>query len=87
MSDSVFHSSFAESIYRQRYCKPGEEWALGSGNTPDRIVRAVLGAVGMADSPEADRLIELLVQRKWFPGGRYMANAGTDHPQTQNCLL
>jgi ribonucleoside-diphosphate reductase alpha chain len=87
LPDSVFQSSFAESIYTQRYRKKGEDWTPDAGGTPSRVVRPVMDAIGMGSSPEADRLIQFLFERKWFPGGRYLANAGTDHKQVQNCLL
>jgi ribonucleoside-diphosphate reductase alpha chain len=80
---STFSSSFAENIYHQKYAMPGEHWP----DTVDRVISNVLGAVNMADSTEAAELRQLMIDRKFLPGGRYLYAAGREMNQTQNCAL
>lgn len=86
MLDTVsapFESSFAEGIYLQKYAQPGETWR----DTAQRVVDNVLGAVDMAHTVCAEDLVELIYQRKFIPGGRYLYAAGRDLHQVQNCAL
>ncbi len=79
-------SKFAKSILLQKYAwkdkdgKPIEEW-------PD-IVRRVVYAVIPEDKKELrNELIEVMEQRKFIPGGRYLASCGRDYHQVNNCYL
>lgn len=77
-------SPFASSIYRAKYAHPGEEWA----DTAHRVVETVMAAAGYGkDTPEVQRLVKYVADRKFLPGGRYLAATGRPYHQTQNCLL
>jgi ribonucleoside-diphosphate reductase alpha chain len=83
-------SAFAYGTYQRKYAfkdedgNPIEEW----NDTARRVVTNVLGALDYSeDSPEVRRLIELVSQRKFLPGGRYLYASGRPLHQTQNCLL
>jgi ribonucleoside-diphosphate reductase alpha chain len=51
------------------------------------VVNAVMGAVNMEHSAEAAKLFELVDERKFLPGGRYLYASGRDLHQVQNCAL
>lgn len=80
-------SSFANTIYQNKYAEPGETWAdngPGSKSTPRRVVENVMGPY----LPElVEEVIALIEQRKFMPGGRYLYASGKTFHQTQNCLL
>jgi ribonucleoside-diphosphate reductase alpha chain len=74
-------SVFAETIYRQKYAQPGEEW-------PDTARRVASSVMGDYFSREiVDEATKLITERKFMPGGRYLYAAGKEFHQTQNCLL
>ena len=86
MSDASiapFSQPFAHGIYKQKYAWEGEEWA----DTANRVTDNVLGAVDMQNTEEAHRIFELIRDRKFIPGGRYLYASGRGLHQTQNCLL
>lgn len=57
-------------------------------DTSYRTVRYVLGALGYTDSDyEFQALVRYISQRKFIPGGRYLASAGRQIHQTNNCFL
>jgi ribonucleoside-diphosphate reductase alpha chain len=83
-------SDWANRQYLDKYSwkddegNPTEVWP----DTAYRVVRHVLGALGYTDrDPEFRRLVELVAQRKFIPGGRYLASAGRINHQTNNCFL
>lgn len=83
-------SPFAQSIYNQKYAwkdeegDPVEDWA----STAWRVATNVLGALGYDhDSPEVQKTFDLILSRKFMPGGRYLYASGRDLHQVQNCLL
>jgi len=80
-------SSFASTIYQNKYAEPGETWedhGPGSKSTPRRVVENVMGPY----LPElVEEVIELIASRKFMPGGRYLYASGKHFHQTQNCLL
>ena len=77
-------SPFAASIYRAKYAHQGEEWV----DTAHRVVETVMAAAGYGkDTPEVERLVKYVADRKFLPGGRYLAATGRPYHQTQNCLL
>jgi ribonucleoside-diphosphate reductase alpha chain len=64
--------------------EPTEVWL----DTAYRTVRHVLGALGYEDSdPEFQTLLRYVAQRKFIPGGRYLASSGRQIHQTNNCFL
>ena len=64
--------------------EPIEVWP----DTAYRVVRHVLGALNYTDKdPEFQALVQLIIQRKFIPGGRYLASSGRTIHQTNNCFL
>lgn len=85
MSDTM--SEFAHAIMTQKYShvmKNGEneQWA----NIAYRVAKNVLKAVG-ASAKQIARTQELISQRKFIPGGRYLYAAGRQFHQVNNCIL
>lgn len=83
-------SDFAQAIYDQKYAFKDEDgnvietWA----DTAHRVTTHVLGALGYTEADEEfQRIEELIRERKFMPGGRYLYAAGRELHQTQNCLL
>jgi ribonucleoside-diphosphate reductase alpha chain len=78
-SDDTF-SPFAETIYKQKYAQPGEEWR----DTARRVVETVMKPY----FPElVEEMADAVATRKFMPGGRYLYATGKRFHQTQNCLL
>ena len=88
-----FEQPFAYDIYKQKYAHPGEEW----NDTARRVATHVLAALYHAPNrgPEFVNVIEnatarveqLIADRRFMPGGRYLYATGRPLHQTQNCLL
>lgn len=83
-------SPFARDMYEAKYAwkdesgKVTEDWP----DTAERVVSNVLGTLGYGPGDEEfDRLLELVIDRKFIPGGRYLYASGRGLHQTQNCLL
>lgn len=73
-------STFADGIMRTKYLKDGEE---GWEDIARRVVETTMGP----HLPElVDRTTQLIVERKFMPGGRYLATAGTTN-MLNNCFL
>lgn len=90
MAHAPFDQSFAHGIYKQKYAHPGEEWA----DTAERVASHVMLALATAPNVNAfdfrdaqDRLTQLIRERRFMPGGRYLYATGRDLHQTQNCAL
>jgi ribonucleoside-diphosphate reductase alpha chain len=82
LSHAPFESEFAYNIYAARYRHPSDgDWA----GTSARVTRSVFGALGDPDA--AWGTYNLMVDRKFIPGGRYLYAAGRDLHQVNNCLL
>lgn len=73
-------STFAESIYKNKYAHEGERWE----DTARRVVETVLAPYFPEDVEE---LTQFVIDRKFMPGGRYLYATGKPFHQTQNCLL
>lgn len=80
-------SHFAETIMLQKYSHD-----LGEGKKEtweqiaNRVSRKVLGAV-KAKQSLIDQTRELIIQRKFIPGGRYLYATGRPYHQVNNCFL
>lgn len=85
MPAAPFSTSFAEGIYKQKYEHPSDEGQWD--RTAARVVDNVMAAVDMQFSTEAEKLVDLIAERKFIPGGRYLYAAGRDLHQVQNCAL
>lgn len=73
--------SFAEIIFKRTYAiHPEETW--------DECARRVADFVaGKDQSKLADEFYVAIRDRKFMPGGRYLAQAGREIPQLTNCFL
>lgn len=76
---------FAESIMKLRYSWTKEDGEL---ETWDDIAERVVEEV-MKTQPEVRKtdMKTLIKQRKFIPGGRFLAQAGRPYHQTNNCFL
>jgi ribonucleoside-diphosphate reductase alpha chain len=78
----VFSSKFAHDIYKQKYSKDGvENWA----DTARRVVEAVCSQ--LLDAKTKDKIYNIILERKFIPGGRYLYSAGREFHQVNNCFL
>jgi len=78
----VFSTKFAQDIYLQKYSMDGiETWA----DTCKRVVSSVCGQ--LLDSETQDKIYQLMVERKFIPGGRYLYSSGRPLHQVNNCFL
>lgn len=83
-------SSFARSIYEQKYAWKNSDGSVAEdwSGTALRVTTNVLGALGIEPQHEEfQRVYELIRDRKFMPGGRYLYASGRDLHQVQNCLL
>lgn len=78
----VFSSKFAQDIYLQKYSKDGvEKWA----DTCRRVVEAVVA--DRVEPTTKEKILQLMLDRKFIPGGRYLYSAGRPFHQVNNCFL
>ena len=78
----VFSSSWAQSIYLQKYSLDGQEkWA----DTAKRVVSNVCGQ--LLDKKDQEGIYNLILERKFIPGGRYLYSSGRPFHQVNNCFL
>lgn len=78
----VFGSKFAQDIYKQKYSLDQQEnWA----DTCQRIVTAVCGQLLSKEDQQA--IYDIMLQRKFIPGGRYLYSSGRSFHQVNNCFL
>lgn len=78
----VFSSKFAYDIYKQKYSMDGvENWA----DTCKRVVESVCSQI--LDSETKEKITNLMMDRKFIPGGRYLYSAGRSFHQVNNCFL
>jgi len=73
-------STFSETVYRNKYAHEGENWE----DTARRVVETVVKPYFPEDVEE---LTQIVIARKFIPGGRYLYATGKPFHQTQNCLL
>lgn len=84
---SIEMSKFAKVIMEQKYShKTGtgeiEDWS----NIAYRVAKHVLKGVG-APKSQVQRTQQLITERKFIPGGRYLAATGRLFHQVNNCFL
>ena len=78
----VFSSKFAHDIFLQKYSKDGvETWA----DTSKRVTEAVCSQ--LLDSKTKEKIYNMILERKFIPGGRYLYSAGREFHQVNNCFL
>lgn len=78
----VFSNSFSQDIFLQKYSLDKQEmWR-------DLCLRVVTAVCGQLLSKEDQEIIfQIMVERKFIPGGRYLASAGRPKHQVNNCFL
>ncbi len=84
-----FRNEFAESIFYNKYAQGNNDtwW-----NLANRLVDDVCGTFNGRSDPlmsqgDRDEIVELIYQRKFIPGGRYLYYAGRDAHYWNNCYL
>lgn len=78
----VFSSKFAQDIYLQKYSKDGiEKWA----DTARRVTESVCSQ--LLDNKTKEKIYNIILERKFIPGGRYLYSAGREFHQVNNCFL
>lgn len=78
----VFTNKFSQDVFLQKYSLDGQEkWA----DTALRVVNAVCGQ--LLDSDSKEKLVKIIEERKFIPGGRYLYSAGRAFHQVNNCFL
>jgi ribonucleoside-diphosphate reductase alpha chain len=78
----VFSAKWAQDIYLQKYSKDGvETWA----DTSKRVTEAVCSQ--LLDSKTKEKIYNMILERKFIPGGRYLYSAGREFHQVNNCFL
>jgi ribonucleoside-diphosphate reductase alpha chain len=83
-------SEFARTIYEQKYAMQDEDGNLIEDwpDTVERVVSNVLGALGYGpDSEEYQKLYQIVLDRKFIPGGRYLYSTGRPLHQVNNCFM
>lgn len=75
----------AQSIARRQYMQPGDGDVLG-------MFRRVADWVASAEAPEArarwsGAFLDLMASKRFCPGGRVLAGAGTQHGNVLNCFV
>lgn len=81
--------SFASTIMNQKYAHTLKDGTLETWeNIAYRTTKHVMKAVGLTMSHTiSKRVFELIRDRKFIPGGRYLYASGRPFHQVQNCLL
>jgi len=82
MKHDVFSTKFANDIYLQKYSWEGTEtWA----DTARRVVTSVTGQ--LLSKEDQEEIYNIILARKFIPGGRYLYSAGRPWHQVNNCFL
>ncbi len=89
LSIEPFDTTFAHSVADAKYMRPhGEKhWKQLSARVTYHPMEALASHVGRSYDREQEILRNLVEQRHFIPGGRYLYATGNDFHQTQNCLL
>jgi len=78
----IFTSTFARDIFLQKYSLNKQEtWS----DTAKRVTHAVCGQ--HLDNETKEKIYNLILDRKFIPGGRYLYSAGRPFHQVNNCFL
>lgn len=80
-------SPFTQTILEQKYLWK-EQGETTWNDVANRVVKNVMKSVGVKMStPLAKEMVNMISERKFIPGGRYLYAAGRPYHQVQNCLL
>jgi ribonucleoside-diphosphate reductase alpha chain len=87
-----FDTQFAHDIYAARYQHPRDlNWAGTAGRLTSNVLGALRetpsGAGILWDDDTMARVFDLIAQRRFMPGGRYLYATGRDLHQVNNCVL
>lgn len=78
----VFSSKFSHDIFLQKYSKDQvETWS----DTAKRVTEAVCSQ--LLDTKTKEKIYNIILERKFIPGGRYLYSAGREFHQVNNCFL
>lgn len=78
----VFSNKFSQQIYLQKYSLNEQEtWS----DTCKRVVSTVTGQ--LLSKEEQEQLYQIMYERKFIPGGRYLYSSGKPFHQVNNCFL
>lgn len=82
---------FARNVYKGKYAAKEASRPDGKEEWPDtsfRVTDAVMGALGYEPGDEEfEAVYELILERKFVPGGRYLYASGRPLHQVNNCTL
>ena len=82
MKYDVWDNKFSQEIYLQKYSMDGvESWK----DTAKRVVDAVCGQ--LLSKEDQEQIYQIILNRKFIPGGRYLYSAGRPLHQVNNCFL
>lgn len=81
--------AFAQTQFLSKYAQTKADGTTETWeDTAFRVASNVLDTLDYApESPQVMHLTDLIAKRKFLPGGRYLANAGKDYHQVNNCFL
>lgn len=84
-----FETPFAHSVTNHKYMAPHGEthWFQTAKRAVIHPMDALRAHSGLPYTREISALIDLVRERKFIPGGRYLYASGNAFHQTQNCLL
>ncbi len=78
----VFSNKFSHDTFLAKYSKDGiETWS----DTCRRVTEAVCSQ--RVDNATKEKIYQIMVERKFIPGGRYLYSAGKPWHQVNNCFL
>lgn len=82
-------NAFAERIMNQKYSHTKADGSKETWeNIAYRVTKNVLKAVGLKMSDSLSKnILQIIIEKKFIPGGRYLYSAGRPFHQVQNCLL
>lgn len=78
----VFSNKFAHDIFLQKYSMNKQEtWS----DTAKRVIDSVCGQ--LLDNKTKEKIYQLILNRQFIPGGRYLYGSGRAFHQVNNCFL
>lgn len=78
----VFSNKFSHDIFLQKYSMDGQEtWS----DMCKRVVTAVCGQ--LLSKEDQEEIYNIMLNRKFIPGGRYLYSSGRSYHPTNNCFL
>ena len=78
----VFTTPFAQTVFLQKYSKDGvETWADCCKRVTDAVCSQLL------TNKDKEKIYNIMLERKFIPGGRYLYSSGRPYHQVNNCFL